>query len=75
MNTISLVGLEGLPEFTAGDDLALTIMRNCELNDGDILVVTSKIMSKVEGRIVTAPNRFRAISEESVRVVAQRGRR
>jgi coenzyme F420-0:L-glutamate ligase/coenzyme F420-1:gamma-L-glutamate ligase len=73
VNTVSVVGLEGLPEFTTGDDLALTIMRNCELNDGDILVVTSKIVSKVEGRLVTAPNRFEAISEESVRVVAQRG--
>lgn len=73
MNTVSIVGVEGLPEFRAGDDLALIIMRNCELDDGDILVVTSKIVSKVEGRIVTAPNRSDAITEESVRVVAQRG--
>ena len=72
MNTISLVGLEGLPEFVFGNDLALIIMTNCELNDGDILVVTSKIVSKVEGRVVTAPSRAAAIADESVRVVAQR---
>lgn len=73
MNVISIVGIEGLPEFTIGDDLALLIKDKCELNDGDILVVTSKIVSKVEGRIVTAPDRKAAIADESVRVVAQRG--
>lgn len=73
MNAISIVGIEGLPEFTVGDDLALLISKKCELNDGDILVVTSKIISKVEGRIVSAPDRTAAIADESVRVVAQRG--
>lgn len=73
MNAISIVGVEGLPEFTVGDDLASLIKAKCELSDGDILVVTSKIVSKVEGRLVTAPNRTSAIVHESVRVVAQRG--
>ena len=73
MNAISIVGVEGLPEFTAGDDLAGIITAKCNLNDGDIVVVTSKIVSKVEGRVVNAPTRSAAIADESVRIVAQRG--
>lgn len=43
------------------------------LADGDILVVTSKIVSKAEGRIVTAVDREAAIDAETVRLVARRG--
>jgi coenzyme F420-0:L-glutamate ligase/coenzyme F420-1:gamma-L-glutamate ligase len=73
VNIVSIVGIEGLPEFTAGDDLGLIINKNCQLKDGDILIVTSKIVSKVEGRVVTAPDRATAIADESVRVIASRG--
>ncbi|MEZ0093468.1 coenzyme F420-0:L-glutamate ligase [Streptacidiphilus sp. EB129] len=44
------------------------------LADGDILLVTSKIVSKAEGRIVHADDREAAIDAETVRVVARRGR-
>jgi coenzyme F420-0:L-glutamate ligase/coenzyme F420-1:gamma-L-glutamate ligase len=73
MKTVSIVGSEGLPEFRKGDDLAQLIGASCELQDGDVLVVTSKIMSKVEGRVVTASDRSAAIEAESVRVIASRG--
>lgn len=73
MNAISIVGVEGLPEFAVGDDLALLISAKCELSDGDVLVVTSKIVSKVEGRVLPAPDRTASIADESVRIVAQRG--
>jgi coenzyme F420-0:L-glutamate ligase/coenzyme F420-1:gamma-L-glutamate ligase len=73
VNILTIVGIEGLPEFTAGDDLAVIIAANCELEDGDVLVVTSKIVSKVEGRVVRAPDRAAAIADESVRIVASRG--
>ena len=43
-----------------------------DLRDGDILVVTSKIVSKAEGRVVTA-SREQAIEAETARVVARRG--
>ncbi len=42
------------------------------LVDGDILVVTSKIVSKAEGRIVAAADREDAITAETVRLVASR---
>ncbi|MEV8401173.1 coenzyme F420-0:L-glutamate ligase [Streptomyces niveus] len=66
--------LAGLPEVRAGDDLAkLIVAAGPGLVDGDILLVTSKIVSKAEGRIVEAPDREAAIDAETVRVVARRG--
>ncbi|WP_314412750.1 coenzyme F420-0:L-glutamate ligase [Streptomyces sp. DSM 40484] len=43
------------------------------LVDGDVLLVTSKIVSKAEGRVVEAVDREAAIDAETVRVVARRG--
>ncbi|MFB6846300.1 coenzyme F420-0:L-glutamate ligase [Streptomyces sp. NPDC056373] len=66
--------LGGLPEITAGDDLAkLIAAAEPGLADGDVLLVTSKIVSKAEGRIVRATDREAAIDAETVRVVARRG--
>ncbi|MFJ8593579.1 coenzyme F420-0:L-glutamate ligase [Streptomyces sp. NPDC093598] len=64
----------GIPEVTAGDDLAkLIAAAEPGLADGDVLLVTSKIVSKAEGRIVRAADREAAIEAETVRVVARRG--
>ncbi|AYG82470.1 Coenzyme F420:L-glutamate ligase [Streptomyces hundungensis] len=64
----------GLPEVGAGDDLAkLIAAAEPGLADGDILLVTSKIVSKAEGRITEAADREAAIDAETVRVVARRG--
>ncbi|MFG2313127.1 coenzyme F420-0:L-glutamate ligase [Streptomyces sp. NPDC048566] len=64
----------GLPEVRAGDDLAkLIAATDPGLADGDVLLVTSKIVSKAEGRIVEAADREAAIDAETVRVVARRG--
>ncbi|MFE3688087.1 MULTISPECIES: coenzyme F420-0:L-glutamate ligase [unclassified Streptomyces] len=66
--------LPGLPEVRAGDDLAKLIAASEPgLVDGDILLVTSKIVSKAEGRITEAADREAAIDAETVRVVARRG--
>jgi coenzyme F420-0:L-glutamate ligase / coenzyme F420-1:gamma-L-glutamate ligase len=72
-------GISGIPEISPGDDLAALIAAAARgsgaglgLRDGDILVVTSKIVSKAEGRVVTAP-RVDAIEAETARVVARRG--
>lgn len=80
MTTLSIAGLDGLPEITAGDDLADLILAAhgritwpdgvTGLADGDIVVVTSKIVSKAEGRIVEADSRDDAITDETVRIVA-----
>ncbi|MCX5265482.1 coenzyme F420-0:L-glutamate ligase [Streptomyces sp. NBC_00199] len=64
----------GLPEVRSGDDLAkLIASAEPRLADGDVLLVTSKIVSKAEGRIVRADDREAAIDAETVRVVARRG--
>ena len=72
--SITLTGLEGLPEIRVGDRIADHILAAVELQDGDILVVTSKIISKAEGRFIDVADREEAISRETVRVVAQRGK-
>jgi coenzyme F420-0:L-glutamate ligase/coenzyme F420-1:gamma-L-glutamate ligase len=73
MSLVTIVPVGGLPEITAGADLAELIGGAAGgLADGDILVVTSKIVSKAEGRVVRA-DREQAIDAESVRVVARRG--
>jgi coenzyme F420-0:L-glutamate ligase/coenzyme F420-1:gamma-L-glutamate ligase len=67
--------VEGIPEIVAGDDLAEIIgdaLRGTPLEDGDILCVTSKIVSKAEGRMILAADREEAITAETVRVVATR---
>ncbi|MEU1695516.1 coenzyme F420-0:L-glutamate ligase [Streptomyces hirsutus] len=64
----------GLPEVRQGDDLAkLIAAAEPGLADGDVLLVTSKIVSKAEGRILEASDREAAIDAETVRVVARRG--
>lgn len=78
MSSFSGWGVEGIPEVAAGDDLAAIIARavgsdgDSPLEDGDILVVTSKIVSKAEGRQIVAADREDAITAETVRVVASK---
>ena len=55
---IRAVGIEGLPEVRAGDDLAGQIIaaaadQGTPIEDGDVVVVTQKIVSKAEGRVMT----------------------
>ncbi|HET6633397.1 MAG TPA: coenzyme F420-0:L-glutamate ligase [Streptomyces sp.] len=71
--------LPGMPEVAPGDDLtklvadAATASGLPGLADGDVVVVTSKIVSKAEGRVLRADDREAAIDAETVRVVARRG--
>jgi coenzyme F420-0:L-glutamate ligase/coenzyme F420-1:gamma-L-glutamate ligase len=70
---IEVWGVERLPEVVEGDDLGhLLIRADVGLQDGDVLVVTSKVISKAEGRLV-AGTREDHLANETVRVVAQRG--
>lgn len=70
---LTITGVTGLPEIAAGADLAALIAgARPDLADGDILVVTSKIISKAEGQVIRA-SRDEAIAAETVRVVARRG--
>jgi coenzyme F420-0:L-glutamate ligase/coenzyme F420-1:gamma-L-glutamate ligase len=69
-------GVPGFPEVVAGDDLAGVLgdalRRTAEvLSDGDIVVVTSKIVSKAEGRVLVGVDRDAAIDAEAVRTVTE----
>lgn len=73
----------GVPDVRPGDDLAALLAgrlaAGARLADGDVLVVTSKVVSKAEGRLVPVDGdreaaRQRAVASETTAVVAQRGR-
>jgi coenzyme F420-0:L-glutamate ligase / coenzyme F420-1:gamma-L-glutamate ligase len=49
---VELIAVEGMPEVRPGDDLASMIAEHAALQDGDILVVAQKVVSKAEGRLV-----------------------
>ena len=63
---------EGVPEVEAGADLAALLLTVATLEDGDVVVVTSKVVSKAEGRVVSG-ERDDWIASETTRVVARRG--
>jgi coenzyme F420-0:L-glutamate ligase/coenzyme F420-1:gamma-L-glutamate ligase len=75
---VQIFGIPGIPEIAPGADLAgliadaVTAPGGPGLESGDILVVTSKVVSKAEGR-VAAMTREDAIAAETARVVARRG--
>jgi coenzyme F420-0:L-glutamate ligase / coenzyme F420-1:gamma-L-glutamate ligase len=84
---LTLWGVTGLPEFRPGDDLAAALgdavsPPHPPLADGDVVVVTSKVLSKVEGRLVRVPAdpeardaaRRELIDRETVRLLATKGR-
>ena len=79
MSAIELIPIEGVPEIKAGDVLSeLIVAAAPDLRDGDVLVVTQKIVSKAEGRMVQVdaddPLSHKAVVEaESVRIVRRRG--
>ena len=52
MSEFRVFGVEGLPELRAGDDLAALIAERAEVEEGDVVVVAQKAVSKVEGRVV-----------------------
>ena len=85
-SAIEIFPVTGLGEFGPGSDIAAEIIGATDrsggpgLRDGDVVVVTSKIFSKTEGRMVPAPTapeerdrlRRKLISEETVRILARR---
>ena len=80
---IRILPVRGLPEFRPGDDLIGALVTAAPwLVDGDVVVVTSKVVSKVEGRLITVPvdppardaARHALVATEARRVIARRGR-
>ena len=81
--TITIYPVTGLPEVAAGDDLALLVgdalvASQFGLSSGDVVVVTHKVVSKAEGRVVKldddGPHSHRPLVEsEAVKVLRRRG--
>ena len=77
---LQITAVDGIGRIVDGDDLPTIIAEACSrvgwsdgsrgLADGDIVVVTSKIVAKAEGRVIRAETRDEAIEAETVRVVA-----
>jgi coenzyme F420-0:L-glutamate ligase / coenzyme F420-1:gamma-L-glutamate ligase len=82
VNELRVWAPDGLREVVPGDDLVALLVVLLQddarahpdraLADGDLLVLTSKVVSKAEGRVVAADDREQAITDETVRVVATR---
>ena len=84
VSRMTVWGVEGIGEIRPGDPLAELIATACAgppngpLADGDVLVVTQKIVSKAEGRLVAVdpddPLSHKAVvEEEAVRILRRRG--
>ncbi|KAA9158890.1 coenzyme F420-0:L-glutamate ligase [Amycolatopsis acidicola] len=80
---LEILPVPGLPEFRPGDDLTGAIAGAAPwLRSGDVLVVTSKVVSKIEGRLVRVPAdpeerdaaRRKLVEQEAVKVIARFGR-
>lgn len=76
MTRLEVWAPDGFPEVAAGDDLATLVLAalggGADLADGDVVCVTSKVVSKAEGR-TRVGDREAAIAEETERLVARRG--
>ena len=76
--SLTVTGVTGIKEIQPGDDLATIIAGRAELADGDVVVVTQKIVSKAEDRLVPVDpedpaDRIRLVESEAVRVLRRRG--
>jgi coenzyme F420-0:L-glutamate ligase/coenzyme F420-1:gamma-L-glutamate ligase len=75
---IHLIPVLGMPEVRQGDVLADLIAGHAELSPGDVVVVTQKVVSKAEGRLVPVDpddplSHKQAVLDEAVRVLRRRG--
>lgn len=74
---LEVIAVQGLDEVRQGDEVAALISAAVELRNGDVVVVTQKIVSKAEGRMVAVDHqdpdaRMAVIAQESVRVLRRR---
>ncbi len=74
---LEVIAVEGMGEVRPGDDVAALIAAAAQLEQGDVVVVTQKIVSKAEGRLVPVDDddpesRLTVIADESVRVLRRR---
>lgn len=74
---ISIIPLTGIGEVRPGDDLGELLAQaatgDSALVDRDVVVVTQKVVSKAEGRLVPAADKDRAVADESARILRRVG--
>lgn len=78
LGSVTLIPVEGMAEVMPGDDLSEMVAAHADLAAGDVLVVTQKIVSKAEGRLVPIDpddplDHKRLVEAEAVRVLRRRG--
>jgi coenzyme F420-0:L-glutamate ligase/coenzyme F420-1:gamma-L-glutamate ligase len=78
VTSVQLIPVEGMPEVRPGDVLAELIAARAELADGDVVVVTQKVVSKAEGRLVAVDpddprSHKKLVEDEAVRILRRRG--
>ena len=84
MNRLTAWGIEGIGEVVPGDQVGDIVVNACRaepngpLHDNDVVVVTQKIVSKAEGRLVEIDpedplSHKQLVEDEAVRIVRRRG--
>jgi coenzyme F420-0:L-glutamate ligase/coenzyme F420-1:gamma-L-glutamate ligase len=76
VSELRVVPIEQVPEVIAGDDIGLLIVGAAGpdgFEDGDVLVITQKVISKAEGRLLPESHRESALTQESLRVLRRTG--
>jgi len=76
-NRMEIIGIAGLPEVNEGDDLTRLFLdavkdNKLELEDGDVIVFTSKIVAKSEGRVVDLTSV--RVSSDAERIASETGK-
>lgn len=70
---ISILPIEGLPEIDEGADLAALLLGATSFVTDDVIVVTQKVISKLEGRVADASERDDVVEAESRRILRKAG--
>jgi coenzyme F420-0:L-glutamate ligase/coenzyme F420-1:gamma-L-glutamate ligase len=76
MTEVRIIPVVGVPDVRPGDDLpaqVVTAVGNENLQDGDVLVIAQKVVSKAEGRLVSGTDRLAAARSESARILRRSG--
>jgi coenzyme F420-0:L-glutamate ligase/coenzyme F420-1:gamma-L-glutamate ligase len=68
-----VIPVTGLPEIREGDDLAALLEEAADFEPGDVLVVSHKVVSKAEGRVVRGEDKLEVVLGEARRIVRRRG--
>ncbi len=78
-DSLQIIPVKGIKEVKKGDEIAELILESAQIKDGDVIIVTQKIVSKAEGAVVKLrlkdpeKHKKKIVEDESVRIVRQRG--